>query len=173
MNSRIVIGIVLLLSGGLLFASRGQTFDPGTLIGYFWPSLFVIPLGLMFHWMYFSLLGRRGSGVLIPGGILLTVGLVCQISMLFDIWHYMWPGFILAVAVGLFEFYWFGYRNKWLLLPINILAGLSLMFFALFSVGSIFNQFSGQPIVAILFILAGGFLLIRWKKKDTRDEELL
>ncbi len=93
-------------------------------------------------------------------------GVVCQIAMLFNNWVYMWPGFILAVAVGLFEFYWFGNRNKWLLIPINILTVLSLLFFAVFSIGSIYNNFIlSQPIIAIVFILAGAIMLLM-KKKD-------
>jgi len=149
----------------LLFLGRGAGIGAGTMIGYLWPSMFVIPLGLFFHWMYFSMLGRRGSGLLIPGGILITAGVVCQISMVTGGWGYMWPGFIFAVAVGLFEFYFFGNRNKWLLIPINILSVLSALFFIVFSIGEILGKFSSQPILAILLILAGAVLLVGLKKK--------
>ncbi|WP_169084236.1 hypothetical protein [Paenibacillus sp. PL91] len=166
MNVRTIGGLVLLLLGACLFLNQGETFGPGKIFAYFWPSIFVIPLGLFFHWLYFVMIGRKGVGVLIPGGILLTAGLVSQIAMLFNGWSYMWPGFILAVAVGLFEFYWFGNRNKWLLIPINILTVLSLLFFAVFSFGSIYNKFVlSQPIFAIVFILAGAVMLLM-KKKD-------
>lgn len=166
MNARTISGAVLLLLGVVLFLNQGESFGPGKIFAYFWPSLFVIPLGLFFHWMYFSMLGRRGIGVLIPGGILFTVGIVCQFSMLFDSWGYMWPGFILAPAVGLFEFYWFGNRNKWLLIPINILTVLSLLFFAVFSLGALYNKLLfSQPLVAIALIIVGALTLIA-KKKD-------
>jgi hypothetical protein len=122
---------------------------------------------VFFHWLYFFILQRRGVGVLIPGGILLTTGIICQISMLFDIWHLMWPGFMLAVAVGLFELYWFGGRNKWLLIPINILTVMSLLFFAIFSIGSIFSMvFHNQPIIAIVLIIAGGLMMITRNRKS-------
>lgn len=167
MNARTICGAVLLLLGVVLFLNQGESFGPGKIFAYFWPSLFVIPLGLFFHWLYFSMLGRRGVGLLIPGGVLFTVGIVCQFSMLFDSWGYMWPGFILAPAVGLFEFYWFGNRNKWLLIPINILTVLSLLFFAVFSLGTLYNKFLfSQPLVAIALIIVGALTLVA-KKKDS------
>ena len=166
MNNRALAGVALLAVGViLLFLSRGADIGPGTMIGYLWPSMFVIPLGLFFHWLYFSMLGRRGSGLLIPGGILITAGVVCQIAMVTNGWGYMWPGFIFAVAVGLFEFYFFGTRNKWLLIPINVLSVLSALFFIVFSIGAIIGKMSSQPILAILLILGGAVLLVGWRRK--------
>jgi hypothetical protein len=166
LSNRAFMGMVLLAIGALmLFFGRGEALGTGAIIGYMWPSMFVIPLGLFFHWMYFSMTGRRGTGLLIPGGILLTAGVVCQIAMLTGGWGFMWPGFIFAVAVGLFEFYFFGSRNKWLLIPINILTVLSVLFFTVFSIGSLFSRFTHQPIMALLLILAGAVLLVGWRKK--------
>lgn len=167
MNIKTIGGLILLLLGIILLLNKGQTFGPGEIFAYFWPSLFVLPLGLLFHWLYFSVLGRKGIGLLIPGGVLLTAGIVCQIAMLFNNWEYMWPGFILAPAIGLLEFYWFGNRNKWLLIPINILAVLSLLFFVVFSFGTLFNEMlSKQPYIAILMIVAGAAILTLRKKSD-------
>jgi hypothetical protein len=160
-------GTVILLLGVLLLMNQGETFGPGTIFAYFWPSLFVMPLGLLFHWLYFGVTGRKGIGLLIPGGVLITTGIVCQIAMLFGNWEYMWPGFILAPAIGLLEFYWFGNRNKWLLIPINILTVLSVLFFAVFSFGALFNELlKGQPYFAILLILGGAALLTLRRKAD-------
>ena len=123
------------------------------------------PVRPVFHWMYFSLVGRQGIGLLIPGGILLTAGIVSQIASLFDSWGSMWPGFILAVAAGLFEFYWFGSRNKWLLIPINILTVLSLLFFVVFSIGPVLNYLSVvQPVIAVLLVLGGAWLMLGRKR---------
>ncbi|GAE05753.1 membrane protein [Paenibacillus sp. JCM 10914] len=117
--------------------------------------------------MYFSLVGRKGIGLLIPGGILFVAGVVSQIATLFDSWDKMWPGFILAVAAGLFEFYWFGSRNKWLLIPINILTVLSLLFFVVFSIGPVLNHLSVvQPVIAVLLVLGGAWLILGQKKQS-------
>ncbi|MEK3885129.1 hypothetical protein [Paenibacillus sp. PL2-23] len=167
MNIKTIGGAVLLLLGIVLLLNQGETFGPAQIFGMFWPTIFVIPVGLFFHWLYFSMTGRRGVGLLVPGGVLFTVGLVCQVSILLDSWHYMWPGFILAPAVGLFELYWFGNRNKWLLIPINILTVVSLLFFAVFSLGSLMNQLlTKSPYLAILLIICGGAILTMRKKSD-------
>lgn len=166
MRSRVLIGAGLLAAGIIMFLiSGGKSIGPGTMIGYLWPSMFVIPLGLFFHWMYFSLLGGRTPGLLVPGGVLITAGVVCQIAMVTDGWGYMWPGFIFAAAVGLFELYFFGGRNKWLLIPINILTVLSAMFFIVFSIGAIIGKLTSQPIVAIGLILAGAVVLVGWRRR--------
>jgi hypothetical protein len=163
---RSIIGAVLILLGAGLYLNQGNPVGVGTIFGYFWPSLFVIPLGLFFHWLYFSMTAPRAVGLLIPGGIVLTAGIVCQISMLFDSWEVMWPGFILAVAIGLFEFYWFGSRNRFMMIPISILTVLSLLFFAVFALGTLFNQLvvSG-PFLAIALVVLGVFAIIGGKSK--------
>ncbi|WP_237690941.1 hypothetical protein [Paenibacillus caui] len=156
----ILLGVFMLIKGEINW-STGNTFT------YFWPTLFIIPIGVFFHWLYFSILQRRGIGVLVPGGVLFTVGVVCQISMVFDNWDVMWPGFILAPAVGLFEMYWFGNRNKWLLIPINILTVLSLLFFAVFSLGSLIGSLSGgQPVIAAILLIAGCLMMFKRRERE-------
>ncbi|MGV2964429.1 hypothetical protein MHB43_30160 [Paenibacillus sp. FSL H8-0317] len=165
MAKRTILAPVLILLGVYLILNQGGSLGPGTIFANFWPTLFVIPLGLFFHWLYFSMIGR-GVGLLVPGGLLLTVGIVCQIAMLFNNWSTMWPGFILAVAVGLFELYWFGGRNKWLLIPINILTVISLLFFAVMSIGTMLSSLSFiQPFVAIVLIMGGAWIMVGRKKR--------
>ncbi|MGG1551063.1 MULTISPECIES: hypothetical protein [Paenibacillus] len=161
MNRSAFIGPILILLGVFLFLKGEVTFSTGSIFANFWPTLFVIPVGVFFHWLYFFILQRRGVGVLVPGGILLTAGIVCQLSTLFNIWGLMWPGFMMAVAVGLFELYWFGGRNRYLLIPINILAVMSLLFFAIFSIGSLISSvFHNQSIIAIALIVVGGAMML-------------
>ncbi|MFX3647145.1 MAG: hypothetical protein ACE3K2_19590 [Paenibacillus sp.] len=165
MAKRTILAPVLILLGVYLILNQGGSLGPGTIFATFWPTLFVIPLGLFFHWLYFSMIGR-GVGLLVPGGLLLTVGVVCQIAMLFNNWGTIWPGFILAVAVGLFELYWFGGRNKWLLIPINILTVISLLFFAVMSIGTMLSSLSFiQPFVAIVLIMGGAWIMVGRKKR--------
>lgn len=160
-----LLGPILVLLGVMMLFWGDFSLGAGEIFAYFWPVLFVMPVGLFFHWMYFSVLERRGVGLLVPGGIVLTAGIVCQIATLFDSWDVMWPGFILAAAVGLFELYWFGGRNKWLLIPINILSALSLLFFAVFSVASLFSSLSSsRPFVTLALIVAGGLLMLSGRR---------
>ncbi|HEX7055914.1 MAG TPA: hypothetical protein VF260_01790 [Bacilli bacterium] len=165
MNIRAMLGAVLILFGVYLYVNGHAVIDTGTLFGVFWASFFVIPVGLFFHWLYFGVI-RKGVGLLIPGGIILLTGIVCQIATLLDGWSYLWPGFIFAVAGGLFEFYWFGSRNKWLMIPISILTALSVFFFAIFSLGAFLSRVSGQPVIAIAFVFVGALLLIVRKRPN-------
>ncbi|MGN7455153.1 hypothetical protein ACTHPH_10105 [Paenibacillus pasadenensis] len=166
-HAKAVLGAVLVLLGAYLMLQQGARIGPAQIFGHFWPSLFVIPLGIFFHWMYFSMLNRRGVGLLVPGGILLGAGLVSQFAMLLDNWGSIWPGFILAVALGLWELYWFGGRNRWLLIPINILIVLSLLFGAVFSISALTASLdSYYPYAALVLILGGSFLLLSRKRRE-------
>jgi hypothetical protein len=87
--------------------------------------------------------------------------------MLFDIWSYMWPGFPLAVAFGLLEFCWFGGRNRWILVPVFILGSVSLIFFTIFTLGTIINfNFFGQTSAAIALIVLGLAIMLNKKQKS-------
>jgi len=152
----ILIGIAFLLRNFGIFEIYFDIFDIGFLFSRFWPMFLIIP-GLIFHYSYFTA-KTQDAGLLVPGGILLVMGLTCQISMLFGIWSYMWPGFILAVAVGLFELYLFGSREKGLLIPVFILGGLSLIFFAM-SLGRI--SFLRLYLIPAILIFGGLLILFR------------
>lgn len=167
MIKKAILAPVLLLLAVYLFLNPGGSTSVGGIFATFWPTLFVIPLGLFFHWMYFSLMGSKSKGLLIPGGILLGAGVVSQVAALFDLWAVVWPGYILAVALGLFEFYWLGSRNKWLLIPINILTVLGLLFLAVFSLDSVLHHVVFvQPLVALALLLGGTWLLVDRKQKN-------
>lgn len=160
-NGTVIVGLVLILIGiAFLLRNFGifeiyfDIFDIGFLFSRFWPMFLIIP-GLIFHYSFFTA-KTQDAGLLVPGGILLVMGLTCQISMIFSAWSYMWPGFILAVAVGLFELYLFGAKEKGLLIPVFILGGLSLIFFAI-SLGRI-TLLRLYLIPAILIF--GGLLIV-------------
>ena len=166
-NGTMIIGLLLILIGVLaildnfeIFEIYFDIFDIGFLFSHFWP-MFIIVVGLVFHYTFFT--GKSSdAGLLVPGGILLVIGITCQISMLFDLWGYMWPGFILAVAVGLFELYLFGTREKGLLIPVFILGGLSLIFFTM-SLGRIW-VLRTYLIPAILIV--GGILIVTKNRRN-------
>ncbi|MDU5949534.1 MAG: hypothetical protein E6Z15_21040, partial [Paenibacillus macerans] len=64
------------------------------------------------------------------------------------------------------EFYWFGDRNRYLLIPINILTVLSLLFFAVFSLGNLYNRLIfGQPVLAIALIAIGAGVMLAPKRR--------
>lgn len=136
----------------------------GTLVGRFWPALFLILPGLLFHSSFFTGT-RRNPGVLVPGGILLVLGLVFQINMLFGGWSILWPAYIFSVAFGLMELYVFGPRERGLLIPIGILTGISLVFFIAFSLNRLLNVNTRPFAIPVVLILMGMFVMFGDKGK--------
>jgi hypothetical protein len=156
----ILVGILYLLNNFGIFQIYFDIFDIGFIFSRFWPLFIIIP-GLIFHYSFFTA-KTPDAGLLVPGGILLVAGFTCQLSMLFDLWAYLWPGFMLAVAVGLFELYVFGTREKGLLIPVFILGGLSVIFFS-FSLGSI--GFLRTYLIPLILIF-GGILIVARNRRN-------
>src|SRR5690554_3461193 len=95
--NRMSIGIIIILLG--IFILLGKLGVIAFVWSIFWP-VFVLAPGILFHLFFFSRV--MPAGVLIPGGILVTYSLMFFYCGLFG-WHsmsYLWPGFILGVAIG-------------------------------------------------------------------------
>jgi hypothetical protein len=170
-NNR-VIGLVFVLLG-ILFLLKNMNiinfdiFDIGFIFANFWPAIFLIFPSILIHSVFFA--GKnKDAGILVPAGILLVVGLTCQISTLFGGWGISWPGYLLAVAVGLFELYLFGNKDKGLLIPVVILGGISIVFFNWLTFRWIFgSQFSRFIIPAVLVIFG---LLIMFRNGSHKND---
>lgn len=132
----------------------------------FWPMILIF-ISLLFHAGYYS--DRKNVGLLVPGGILLTLGITFQTSELWNIYDVMWPGVILAPAVGLFELYIFGKKEKGLLIPIGILSGISLFFFS-FSIRNLGGL--SRFILPAGLVIAGLIILLkdRVNYKDSNED---
>lgn len=163
----VIIGVLLLLKTMNILDIYINIFDIGFLISRFWPAFFLIIPGLAFHYG-FARGGRRDPGLLVPGGILLVLGIVFQINMLFGGWHILWPGYIFAVAFGLFELYLFGNRDKGLLIPVGILGGLSIIFFTSFSLKELFSFSVNRFLIPLVLIVIGLIIVFRGdsRRKD-------
>lgn len=162
-----ILGMVLILAGVIFLLKNLHIFDPilsFISINTFWPLLFVIFPGLIFHYAFFSG-SKRDPGLLVPGGILLVTGLTLQLSVFTEAWDILWPLYIFAVAFGLFELYAFGNRDKGLLIPIGILGALSLIFFCSFSVSKILGQGSEKLVTPLAFVLLGLIVIFAGRKK--------
>ncbi|WJH33059.1 hypothetical protein N6H14_23085 [Paenibacillus sp. CC-CFT747] len=91
------IAVVLLLGKLGVFSFIGSLF---------WPLL-VLAAGLLLHYLYFNRV--LPSGVLVPGGMLITYSVLFLFCNLFG-WGtmaYLWPAFLLGIAVGLYELHLF------------------------------------------------------------------
>lgn len=165
----LLIGLILVVFGVLILLSNLDVFEfsfsIGKLVGYFWSTLFIILPAIAMHSIFFS--GKsKGPGILVPAGILLIIGIVCQLSMMFHLWNLLWPGYIFSVAFGLFELYIFGGKRRGLLIPITILTGLSLVFFLETSMSSVFGGQARHIFVPILIVAIGLVIVFSGKKRN-------
>lgn len=133
------------------------------LYSYIWPAFIAAPaVGLLLLYLF----GDRSPGLLVPVGILMTITATCFFSQLFNLWGILWPGFIMAPAVGLFLLYIAGDdRKPGLLIPIFVLGGISMVFFSIFTLGSFGRYF--KYIAGGVLIIAGIVTII--KKPVPRD----
>lgn len=160
-----VVGIILIVLGGLFLADRYTNFHFAS-IELLWPLFVLIP-GLMFEAGYFS--KRDNPGLLVPGGILTVIGGTFLFST-FTNWHYSyytWPMYLLAVSFGLFQLYWFGKKEKALLIPIGILAFVALSAYVRMLTNLwIFNILRADFVFPVVLILVG--ILILFKNNNKR-----
>jgi len=120
-----IFGFLLLCIGVILILSNFGVIE--IIWDNLWPLFLLIP-GIVFELSYF--IYRKDAGLLVPGGILITYGLLFLVNVNYG-WHLMenlWPIFPLGVAIGLLQLYLFGVREKGLLIPIGILGIVSLFF---------------------------------------------
>jgi len=120
-----LFGLLLLFIGVLLILANFGVIE--IVWENLWPLFLLIP-GILFELSYFTY--RKDAGLLVPGGILITYGLLFLVNAIYG-WHLMdnlWPIFPLGVAIGLFQLYLFGGRENGLLIPVGILGAISLFF---------------------------------------------
>ena len=159
----VIVGALFLLKNLDIMKPFFDMFNLGHIISRFWPSLFLLIPAFFFHYGYFS--GRKKDpGLLVPGGILLVLGVTFQINMLFGLWDVTWPLNIFAVAFGLFELYYFGNREKGLLIPIFILGGLSFIFLTSFSFKELLGYSASKVAIPLLLIVIGLFVIFGGKR---------
>lgn len=147
----IIIGVAAILNN--IFNIRFFTMSQ------LWPMFVLIP-GLSFEAAYFS--RGREPGLLVPGGILTTIGALFFFET-FTNWHfaeYTWPIYPLAVAIGLFQLYLFGGRKHGLLVPVFILTTISVIAFITMLVGNVFYWVNTSLIIPIIFISMGVYILV-------------
>ncbi len=120
-----LFGLFLLFIGVLLILSNFGVIE--IIWENLWPLFLLIP-GIVFELSYF--ISRKDAGLLVPGGILITYGLLFLVNVIYGwrLMEYLWPIFPLGVAIGLFQLFLFGGREKGLLIPVGILGDISLFF---------------------------------------------
>lgn len=121
------------LSSGLILISIGLILLVTNYFGwgFFWPLVFLIPITVLI----ISYIKEKDKGVIIPLTIL-TVIMLVFLSFTLNIlsWGdlaWLWPVFVMAPGLGiLFYYLGTGMKDNDLIIPVSILLGLSVLFFA-------------------------------------------
>ncbi|RAP76682.1 hypothetical protein [Paenibacillus montanisoli] len=151
-KNQYTIGLLFLIAGAVILLGKLGIF---AFIGTnFWPLFVLIP-GILLHVLFF---GRLLPPVaLIPGAILTIYAFIFFFCIAFG-WssmHYLWPLFILGVAIGLYEFHLFDtYHPK---LPRTLAIILSLVAAAFFVIMLIWGW--GLYLIAVCLIGVGAWLV--------------
>lgn len=155
-----LLGIVLVVIGGLGILSR--VFHINIFNLEFWP-IFVLGPGLIFEYVYFS--SKKMPSLLVPGGILTTIGLLFVFETMTN-WRfsaYTWGFYTLAVAIGLFQLYYFGGKEKALLIPVGILTLVSIGSLGQSVLGFLFGWIESSIIVPVVLLLLGLYIITKKK----------
>ena len=165
---KIFIGLILIILGFLFllnYVFNYFSFTPANT----WP-FYLLMLGLGFELNYF--LTSKNTWSLIPGGILITTGVISMLQEFLIHWHYAgytWPLYLLIPIAGLLQFYYFSGKNRRLLIPIFILTTIAAAsaFFSLLAFT--FHTRFTSVIIAVILILAGVCILFR--KHDIKNSQ--
>lgn len=161
---RNVLAVLLIMVGGLGVAK--QVFHIQLWDAYeFWPIFVLVP-GLVFEVSAF--ISKRGSGLLVPAGILITLGCLFyfETSTNWIYSGYTWPVYILAPAVGLFQLFLFGDHNKGLLIPVGVLTAVAGISFYTLTVGNFFEFIERSLVWPIALIIVGIIILFSKSSKN-------
>jgi len=149
------MGYLLITFGVLFLIGKLANFSLVT----FWPIFLLLP-GIAFHLFY---LLYQKPGLLIPGGILTTYGLLFFFSEFttYRWMEYLWPVFILGPAIGLFEFYLLGGRKNGVLIAAVILFIVGGTFLCI----SLISTFIPY-LLSLVLIVSGLYLLFGKRTKQ-------
>jgi hypothetical protein len=148
------VGVLVLAAGLVILLGKLGVFAfIGTV---FWPLFILIP-GVLLHVLYF---GRMvPSIVLVPAGILTVVSVILLIGNWFgwNLMKHLWPFFLFAVAVGLYEYYVFGYSRSRTVWTASV--ALAVLSFILFGITLLWTW--GIYLFAAVLIGLGAWLVLR------------
>lgn len=155
-----LIGLLLIAAGAIILVLRSvfgiKIFDFST--SDFWVFI-VLLIGIGFELGYF--LSGSKSGLLIPGGIITTIGLLFMFEVSTD-WNfaeYTWPVYILSFAIGLLQMYMFSnIKYKGLLISGLIVGGIGA-FCLVCTIFSGITNFINPGLLIPIALIAGGIAI--------------
>ena len=162
-KSNYIWGLIMILLGGLLLSSDFLNFD--ILSPMLFLPILILGIGLSFEAGYFA--NRKAPGLLVPGGILTTIGMLFffEVTTNWKFAGYTWPIYILAVVIGLFQLYLFIGKPKGLLIPIFILLSVTVAFLSM-NVLMVFNSWVNLKLIISILLMGFGLIIITRKNTE-------
>lgn len=158
-NDKRIAGIILVIMGLALLILKGffgfkfLNFEPHDS----WVFI-VLLVGISFEFAFF--ITGRNPGLLVPGGIITTNGLLFLFEVTTD-WsfsEYTWPIYILSVAIGLFQLYLFGGKERGLLIASGIVGLVAGVMMAFCMLGAISDIISIGTLIPVALIVGGAVI---------------
>lgn len=159
LKNNFILGFIFIFIGILLILNKILALN-FFYVNSYWPLFILIP-GLILEASFF--LTKKTPGTLVPGGILTILGLLFLFEN-FTNWtysQYTWPIYPLALALGLFQLYYFGSKQKIILLPVAILASISIISFGSMLINGIISYMDISLLIPIILIIIGAFVLFK------------
>jgi uncharacterized membrane protein len=147
-HSNYTVGIILILLGVFFLCVQLDLVNWDN----FWPIILIVG-GLLFYLGF--LVNRRNFGLLMPGTILLVIGVLFFYTNR-GYWNRMdelWPTFVIAPGLGFILMYIFGPKGNALWIPATVLIVLACLFY-----GRLWGIFRYWPVI---LIAVGLYLLVR------------
>lgn len=161
-NNALLAGILIFIGlTALMNNIFGFNLHIGDALG---STLPIIIPGMVFQSIYFYT-GRR-SGLLVPGGILMVVGVTTFFDMITAgmFTEFIWPLYPLSVPFGLYQLYRFKYKElgrKGLLTAVRIITYIILASYAISICFVIDDILTKSIVVPVILILIGGWILVK------------
>lgn len=166
-KNNMVLGVILLGLGVMALLNNFGIINFSFTIWRLWPLIFLIP-GLVFELNYFN--NNGPVGLVVPGGIMLTYGMIFMVCSLFGYQHmiYLWPWFIGAVGVGLYQLYLFGDRQR----PL-FWVSFGFITFSVLSSSLALLSIRGSLVFPAVLIVSGAMLLYNSRNHNGNDNPII
>lgn len=159
MKGNKLTGLFLILFGGLYLSL--QVLDQMDIVLFnfwdFWP-LTILSIGLLFEIGYFY--NKKAPGLLIPGGILSTIGFLFLFETLTN-WRFSdvtWPIYVFAVFFGFFQL-WLATKAKGAGVVASILF-MVFLFLSFISISVLVNGYASADLSFSVILIIIGVILV-------------
>ena len=150
-QSNLTIGVILIILGVLFLLNNLDVIY----VHDWWP-IFLLLVGAAFFFGWVA--DRRQTGLLMPAGILITLGA----QFLFI--HSSWPIYVLAPAIGFWLMYLLGESHLGLLIPALILT--------IIAVAGWFQETIFSDLWPVLFIIFGVILILMGRRRKEKAPDI-